>query len=304
MGKLIVVSSNKNNYKMDFFINNQLISKLAPSEEKYFEIEPGIYQSYCYSYHTQNKSKQESLDLSRNIKIEIVQGFVAPKINIEYISVEELEKYSKNEFIKLNNIEINNPINNILPNSNNKSVNNKELIGIVIFMIIILVVSPMIFSIIEKNKETSAEDNNGSNQIIQKNIGEDMDCGDYIARVEQVMMKTGKIDSIQSVPDGHEWIGLIVTVKNTSEEEQTIYNDDFEIINSNGERLKHSVIVYNVFDNYEKLSSPTLISGGSKTGYISFDNDNQDNSNITIELKCNSISWFAEDQIYQIKYQE
>ena len=71
-----------------------------------------------------------------------------------------------------------------------------------------------------------------------------MDCGDYIARVEQVMMKTGKIDSIQSVPDGHEWIGLIVTVKNTSAEEQTIYNDDFEIINSNGERLKHSVIVY------------------------------------------------------------
>lgn len=55
MGKLIVVSSNKNNYKMDFFINNQLISKLAPSEEKYFEIESGIYQSYCYSYHTQNK---------------------------------------------------------------------------------------------------------------------------------------------------------------------------------------------------------------------------------------------------------
>ena len=31
---------------------------------------------------------------------------------------------------------------------------------------------------------------------------------------------------------------------------------------------------------------------------------NQDNSNITIELKCNSVSWFAENQIYQIKYQE
>lgn len=299
MGKLIIVSKEKS-YKLDVYLNNHLICKLKGLETKCFEVNNGVYEINCKS-SSSTKSESEVVDLNKDAKILIYQGFIKPKIYNESISEEEMKEYKKCEFVNLGFTDqtFSNEQKNLTNIENSHNTNNLSIGGIISAILIFIFAYFFLFSGTNNNLN-----NTSVSQPIQKNMGDSLDCRDYIATLDKVITKTGTIDSIQYIPDGHEWIGLIVTVKNNSNEEQQIFNDDFEIINSNGERIKHQTIVYNVFEDYEKLSSPTLVPGGSKTGFISFDNDNQDNSNLIIELKCNSISWFNDDPIYQIKYAE
>ena len=99
MGKLIIVSKDKKEYKMDIFLNNQKICSLNPGDKNYFEINvENNYSIYCFSKHSQNKTQVEIIDLSKNILVEVAQGFINPKINISYLKSEELKKFDGNIF--------------------------------------------------------------------------------------------------------------------------------------------------------------------------------------------------------------
>lgn len=101
MGKLIIISNDKKTYKMDIYLNNQLVCNLNPSEKKYFEIQPNTYSIYCFSKHSQSSSTTEVIDLNKNVKVEISQGFTNPKMNFQYISAEELSTYNGKDFNKI-----------------------------------------------------------------------------------------------------------------------------------------------------------------------------------------------------------
>ena len=62
--------------------------------------------------------------------------------------------------------------------------------------------------------------------------------------------------------------------------------------------VKNSWLTYNVW-GVELLNSPKLASGGTKTGYVDFTNNNTDNSNLTLKVDCNTGFW-DDDIIYKV----
>lgn len=141
-------------------------------------------------------------------------------------------------------------------------------------------------------------DENGLEENIQKNVGDELVCDKYKVVVNEFKFKTGSIDSFQKVPDGTEWIGIIVTATNTSEENINVYSSNFEITNSNGEILEYDAISYKVWGNYDTFGGE-LAPGGTKTGYIAFTNPNTDNSNLTLKFKCGT--WQSGSYIIPLK---
>lgn len=119
MGKLIIVSKDKKEYKMDIFLNEQKICSLNPLDEKYFQIKQNTYSIYCFSKHSQNKSSIEIIDLSKDTIVEVSQGFINPKINVYYLTEEELKDYDSKIF---NNIEITEPNKNVVTSASNSTI--------------------------------------------------------------------------------------------------------------------------------------------------------------------------------------
>lgn len=174
----------------------------------------------------------------------------------------------------------------------NKS-RNIILLPIIAILLIILLFIMIIIDISYKEPET----------IIESRIGEELFCENYKIVINSFQYKTGAFSDYQTIPNGEEWIGLIVTVTNTSDSDRTINFTDFNIINSNGERLKPDSLTYKVW-GVDALGSVSLIPNGTKTGYVAFSNNNTDNSNIIVEFQCNRSSWFESDtQKYTIKLQ-
>lgn len=167
-----------------------------------------------------------------------------------------------------------NSFNQLIAKDNNagKNITAISSIIIIIFCVIVAVaISTMDDSDLQKN--------------VSKNIGEELICNKYKVVINSFNLKTGSIDSFQEVPSGTEWIGIIVTATNTSEEDVSINSSNFKIVNSNGEILNYDVISYKVWGNYDTLGGK-LAPGGTKTGYVSFSNTNTDNSNLTLNFKC------------------
>lgn len=130
-------------------------------------------------------------------------------------------------------------------------------------------------------------------------VGDKLDCPAFDVTINKVSIKKKgtKIDSYQVIDDP-EWIGVTLTVKNKSDETKTFYSSKVDLINSNGEVLEHSWISYKIWGS-ELLNSPELISGGTKTGYIQFANNNTNNSNLTLKVDCNT-GLFDDDVIYKV----
>lgn len=177
-----------------------------------------------------------------------------------------------------------------------KNKKNKALIAsfISISSLIFIVIIAAIIS--DDSNSTEKE------EYIFANVGDELICENYKVVINSFQYKTGYIDNYQKIPDGEEWIGLIVTVTNTSSEERTIYNSDFNIINTNGEILTPDSFTYKVW-GVESLSNPKLSSNGVKTGYIAFTNNNIDNSDIIVEFACNRNDFFelSDTQKYKVK---
>lgn len=110
--------------------------------------------------------------------------------------------------------------------------------------------------------------------------------------------KHGRIDSVWKVEDGHEYICVILKATNLSDTDEYISSNDFSLINSNGEELNACIPVIKIWDQYDYLHGTTLVSGGTKTGKLIFNNPNTDNSNLKLRLE--EFHWLSDNKVYEI----
>ena len=176
MGKLVVISKDKKNYKMEMFLDDEKICSLSSLDEKFFLTKEYTYSIYFFSRHSQNKSSVEKIDLSKNVLIEISQGFVNPKMNIHYLSDEELNKYEDKVFINIDNtekkkvIENQNFINIKDTQKNNLTVGRIVLgvLGICLSFFFFLIGSALMFDSVEDVSNGSLNDNNNYSYTVDK----------------------------------------------------------------------------------------------------------------------------------------
>ena len=130
-------------------------------------------------------------------------------------------------------------------------------------------------------------------------VGDTLDCPYFDVTVDkfEIKPKGTKISDYQVINDA-EWIGVTLTVKNKSDKTKTFFSSNVDLINSGGEVLDSSILTYKIW-GVEMLSSPELISGGSKTGYIQYSNNTDDNSKLTLQVKCD-VDLFDDDIIYKV----
>ena len=132
-----------------------------------------------------------------------------------------------------------------------------------------------------------AEENRKKDTSVVHNVGETVKCPyfDVTLNSFQVKKEGTYIDSYFYIADP-EWVGVILTVYNTSTDTHTFYSSNVTLQNSTGEIITHKFWNYDIW-GAEMLNSPKLISGGTKTGYISYANTNQDDSNLILVVSCN-----------------
>ena len=130
-------------------------------------------------------------------------------------------------------------------------------------------------------------------------VGETLVCPNWEVKIDSVNIKKkgAAIDSYQVVDDP-EWIGVVLTVKNTSSDTKTFYNSNLSITNSSGEVINPSSWVYSIW-GAEKLGSPELTSGGTKTGFVQFANTEDNNSNLILKVDCNT-GFMSDDIVYSV----
>ncbi len=158
-----------------------------------------------------------------------------------------------------------------------KKTNSGIVVAIIVFVILGFVL--MIDAAISSNEKDKTE------KETEKNIGDELICDKYKVVINEYKIKTGSIDSFYKVPDGQEWIGIIITATNTSDDDVSVYASDFKLTNSNGEIIDNDTITYNVWGDYTTFSGE-LAPGGTKTGYIAYSNTNTDNSDLKIKFEC------------------
>lgn len=136
----------------------------------------------------------------------------------------------------------------------------------------------------DNTSKSNTETNNNSNNY---KVGDTISCKHFDVKLEKFIIKKKgtTIDSLYRISDP-EWIGVILTVKNTDKSTHTFYTSQAKIRNSNGEFISNSYLTYAIWGNYSLLHSPELAPGGTKTGYIQFANNNQDNENLALIIDC------------------
>ena len=190
-----------------------------------------------------------------------------------------------------------NPTNGKIVKNNTNSSNNNFVSSIISLIIVIvggIYLYPKIASFFNKTSSNSDYD---TDRIYK--IGETLDCPSFDITIDSVNIKKKgtKIDSYQVIDDP-EWVGVILTVKNKSDKTKTFYSSNVDLISSNGEVISNSWLTYKIWGT-ELLESPELISGGSKTGYIQFSNNDTDNSNLMLKVDCDT-GLFEKNIIYKV----
>ena len=187
-----------------------------------------------------------------------------------------------------------NNLKQIIPQKTSSSNNklNSQTSAVVIIIMIVFIIP---FILLDDN---SSESNEYDTSKIY-NVGEKLTCPYFDVTVDnvQIKQKGTKIDNYQVIDDP-EWIGVTLTVTNTSSENHIFSTSKINLVNTNGEVLEHNWLTYKIW-GVEILNSPELISGGTKTGYIQYSNPSTDNSNLTLLIDC-SAGIFEEEVIYKI----
>lgn len=189
---------------------------------------------------------------------------------------------------------------NVSVQANNVNTNNKRKTnGCLISIITILLILGMVGYFADKYDVTTESEETKYNTSKVYSVGELLSCPDFDITVDNVQIKKkgASIDSYYVISDP-EWIGVTLTVKNKSNYKETFYSSKVKLTNSNGEVLEHAVITYNVW-GVPLLNSPTLEPGGIKTGYIDFVNNNDDNSNLVLNIDCRN-GLLSEDVQYKV----
>lgn len=133
-------------------------------------------------------------------------------------------------------------------------------------------------------------------------IGDTVNCGDFSIKLESysIKKKGDKIDSYSVVND-QQWVAVFLTCTNISDKEKYL-SKNVRLINGNGEELEQPTLYYNVWNGVH-LDGATLMSGGSKTGFIQFINTKIDNpKDFTLQVACNSL--FDEKSTFNFKLTE
>lgn len=172
----------------------------------------------------------------------------------------------------------------------------KENGGILLAIIFCVIVFIVIYYIIDISKVDKEKISNVSNTYY---IGDTVNLGDFSVKLDSYKTKK-KGDSIDSykVVDDQQWIAIFLTYTNISKEEKYI-SKNIRLINGNGEELEQPTFYYNVWDGTH-LDGATLMSGGSKTGFIQFVNTRIDSpENFTLQISCNS--FFDEKSTFNFK---
>lgn len=183
------------------------------------------------------------------------------------------------------------------PNVKKKNVFTR-IISIILSICIFGVLWYFIFNTFESLFESSIDASKYDTDKIYS-VGDTLICPNFEIKIDKVQIKKKgtAIDSYKVI-DEPEWIGVILTVKNTGERTKTFYSSNVNIVNSSGEFLDQSVWTYKIWGS-EPLHSPELISGGSKSGYIQFSNTETNNSNLILNLDCDT-GLFDTDIIYKV----
>lgn len=130
-------------------------------------------------------------------------------------------------------------------------------------------------------------------------IGDTVNCGDFTVKLEsyKIKKKGDRIDSF-SVVDDKQWVAIFLTYTNISDEEKYL-SKNIRLINGNGEELEQPTLYYNVWNGVH-LDGATLMSGGSKTGFVQFINTKIDKpKDFILQIACNSL--FDEKSTFNFK---
>ena len=166
-----------------------------------------------------------------------------------------------------------------------------------IIIIIVIIISICVLASLYSPSEKETKPKYDTEKVY--NVGDTLICPNFeiVVKKAEIKKKGTKVDSY-TVIDDPEWIGVTLSIKNISESTKTFYGSDVNLINSNGEVLDHDWMTYKIWGS-EILNSPELIAGGTKTGYIQFSNNNTDNSNLILNIDCNT-GLFEDDIIYKV----
>lgn len=94
MGKLIVYRNKRKQsgkYVLDCYINGKIVFSLKEGEYKEVELENGIYTFSCIVADSFPSKKNKINIQNNNAKIEVSQGFSSPKIEVSYLSNNQME---------------------------------------------------------------------------------------------------------------------------------------------------------------------------------------------------------------------
>lgn len=188
----------------------------------------------------------------------------------------------------------------VIEENENLQNKNKSTVSVVIIAICILIF--VIYFATSDFKGLFGETKTETKYNTQKiySINEVLHCPNFDVTIDdfKIKKKGTRIDDFSVISDP-EWIGVILTVKNIRNKTHTFYTSNVSLTNTNGEILSHSVLTYKIW-GAENLNSPELISGGVKKGYIQFSNNQTDNSNLILNVKCQT-ELFKDEIIYKVK---
>ena len=171
-------------------------------------------------------------------------------------------------------------------NKNSKDNKKKSKTGFIVVVIILIIFACAAIAI------SGTTDENGEliKYDTEKNYkpGEILVCPDFEVTIDNVQIKKKgtRIDSYQVISDP-EWIGIVLTIKNTSSKTKIFYGSNVKITNKSVEVLDSSILSYSIW-GAELLDSPKLVSGGKKTGYIQFSNTETDDSKLKLTVDCDT----------------
>lgn len=173
----------------------------------------------------------------------------------------------------------------------------KKVLSIVLFVIcggaFLLLAMGSVFDTDTSKYDTSKE----------YSVGDTLTCPSFDIKVEKIEFKQkGTMVDGNKLIEDPEWIGVTLTVTNTTKKKQKFYSSDTRLINTSGEELKHAQRTYKIWGS-ELLNNPDLKKEESKTGYIQFINNSLDNSNLILKVNC-STGFLSSKIVYDVNVSE
>lgn len=167
-------------------------------------------------------------------------------------------------------------------NKNAKAILTSGLVAI--FLVIAVVYS--IIKFVYEPVKTSADD---SSKLYH--IHDSFNCANFTYTIEDVKYKYNG-EEMKSLDNNTitdpEWVIIIMKIKNRTKDYKSMNISDYDLYNSSGRIIYHGF--YNdKIDNYSRLLDSKLKPNEEKTGYIQYINDETNNSNLRMQIKCDNM---------------